>query len=84
VLRYRVAREQMAGCSKTQTRGVARLHLRPPSPGVAQDVGFETALGLVDRLLEIRCRTRPLRHTPQRRLIDFNPRALGLLPALHQ
>jgi hypothetical protein len=84
VLRNRVAREEIASCSKTQTRGVAGLHLRPPHPDVAQDVGFETALGLVDRLAEARCRTRWLRHTPQRGLIGFNPRALGLLPALYQ
>ena len=84
VVRNRIAREEIASRSKTQTRGIAGLHLRPPSPGVAQDVGFETALGLVDRLVEVRCRTRPLRHTPQRGLIGFNPRALGLLPALYQ
>jgi hypothetical protein len=84
VLRNRVAREQIASCGKTQTRGIASLHLRLPGPGIAQDVGFETALGLVDRLLEARCRTRSLRHTPQRGLIGFNPRALGLLPALYQ
>ena len=84
VLRNRVAREQIASRSKTQTRGVASLHLRPPSTGVAQNLGFETALGLVDRLVEVRCGTRPLRHTPQRGLIGFNPRALGLLPALYQ
>ncbi len=57
---------------QTQTRGIAGLHLRPPSAGAAQDVGFETALGLVDRLVEPLCRTRLLRHTPQRGLIGFN------------
>jgi hypothetical protein len=84
VLRNRVAREEIASCGKTQTRGIAGLYQRPPSPGVAQDVGFETALGLVDRLVEVRWRTRSLRHTPQRGLIAFNPRALGLPPALYQ
>src|SRR5262249_17348080 len=48
----RVAREEIASRSKPQTRGVAGLHLRPPRVGVAQDVGLETALGLVDRLVE--------------------------------
>jgi hypothetical protein len=84
VLCDRVAREEIARCSKTQARDVAGLHLRPPSPGVAQDVGFEAALGLEDRRFEARCRTRWLRHAPQRGLIGFNPRALGLLPALYQ
>jgi hypothetical protein len=34
--------------------------------------------------VEVRWRTRSLRHTPQRGLIGFNPRALGLPPALYQ
>src|SRR5262245_7476819 len=84
VLGNRVTRKEIASCSKTQTRGIAGLHLRPPSPSVARDVGFEPALGLVDRVVEVRCRTRPLRHTPQGRLIGFNPRTLGLPPELDQ
>src|SRR5262245_53736921 len=65
VVRNRVARKEVASCSKTQTAGIARLQLRPPSPGIAQNLGFEPELGLVDRPVEVRCRTHPLRHTPQ-------------------
>jgi hypothetical protein len=84
VLGDRVAREQIARRRKTQPRGIARLHLRRKGRAVAQDVGFEAAPRLVDRRLEARCRARQLRYAPQRGLIAFNARALGLLPALNR
>src|SRR5262249_12814993 len=57
MLRHRIAREEVAGRGKAQTRGIASLQLRLPGIGVAHDVGLEASLGLVDRIPEIRRRT---------------------------
>lgn len=84
MLRNGIARKQIACCRKAQPRRITSLQPRLPDQGIAYDVGLEAAPGLVDRCLEIRWRTGPLRHLPQRQPIRFNPRALGLLPALDQ
>ena len=84
MLRNGVAREQMARRREAQARRITGLQPRLPHQGIAHDVGREAAPGLVDRRLEIRWRTGPLRHLPQRQPIRFSPRALGLLPALDQ
>ncbi|WP_225114648.1 MULTISPECIES: hypothetical protein [unclassified Bradyrhizobium] len=84
MLSDRIARKEIAGGAKTKTRRVASFQLRLPCRSIAKDVRLEATPGLFDRVLEIRWRTRPLRHMPQRQLVGFNPRALGLPPALNQ